>query len=161
MMLRKWIQPLEGAFAQAVPTASEPTVPLKPVGQVQPPALDAEAFAALKELYNDEDLTSLLSLIEVFIQDTTLHLDTLRPAVAADDAAALERTAHTLKSSSANVGALGMAALCRELQILGRAGSTAAAPAVVEQLLGEFDRVCQTLEQECRKICEASPTLHR
>jgi len=158
--LRKWIQPLEGTFAHAVPTVSEPTVLLEPVGQVQPPALDAEAFAALKELYNNADPGSLPSLVEAFIQDTAVHLDTLRQAVAADDAAALERTGHTLESSSANVGTLGMAALCRELQILGRAGSTAAAPAVVAQLLGEFDRVCQTLAQECRKMCEASPTPH-
>jgi len=50
MMLRKWIQPLEGACAQVVPTVSEPTVLLEPVGQVQPSTLDAEAFAALKEL---------------------------------------------------------------------------------------------------------------
>src|SRR5207253_10729882 len=76
--LRKWIRPLGGTFAHAVPTVSEPTVLLEPVGQVQPPALDAEAFAALKELYNNADPGSLPSLFEAFIQDTAVHLDTLR-----------------------------------------------------------------------------------
>jgi HPt (histidine-containing phosphotransfer) domain-containing protein len=79
----------------------------------------------------------------------------MRQAIAAEDATALAHAAHTLKSSSANVGALGMAELCQELQVLGRAGSIVAAPPLVEQLACEFERVRQALAQECQSTSGA------
>jgi HPt (histidine-containing phosphotransfer) domain-containing protein len=47
----------------------------------------------------------------------------IEAAVADGDAGALVRPAHTLKSSSATVGAQGLAALARDLEVAGRSGS--------------------------------------
>jgi HPt (histidine-containing phosphotransfer) domain-containing protein len=148
MMLQKWLRPQEGTPAPA--PASEP--PGEAVPPLQPPALDARVFATLQELYGDEDPAALIDLIETFLQDTTGRLEALRQAVIVDDATALERAAHALKSSSANLGALAMADLCRELQGLGRAGSTAGSPALVAQLVDEFERVRQALTQACQTV---------
>jgi len=52
-------------------------------------------------------------------------VDAIAAAVAADDAEALVRPAHTLKSSSATVGAQRLAAASRELEMAGRSGSIA------------------------------------
>jgi HPt (histidine-containing phosphotransfer) domain-containing protein len=116
--------------------------------QAPPPALDAEAFAALKELYKDEDSPALLEILAQFIRDASMRIATLRVTAATDDALGLARAAHGLKSSSASMGALGMAALCQEIEQLGQAGTGAAALATVAQLASEFLRVQQALEYE-------------
>jgi len=149
-MLRKWVpSPVEtpAPLGSAASPAALPGRILEP--EKLPPALDAAAFAALKDLGDEADDTFLLDIVAQFIQDAAVHLATLRMAIDTSDPAALERAAHTLKSSSANVGAVGMAASCRELQALGRSGRTTGAAAHVEQLSDEFARVCQALEQAC------------
>jgi CheY-like chemotaxis protein len=133
--------PLHPALATPHPS---PTAP----GQAPPSALDAEAFAALKELYNDADSLALLQIFAQFIQDTSVRIDTLRATAAADDALGLARAAHGLKSSSASLGALRMAALCQDIEQLGQAGTGVAALALVAQLASEFLRVQQALACE-------------
>jgi HPt (histidine-containing phosphotransfer) domain-containing protein len=118
----------------------------------QSPALDAAAFAALQALGSDEDPQFLLEVVEQFVQDAATHIAALHAAADTGDAVALERAAHTLKSTSANVGALGMTALCHELQVLGRMGSVAGAMGYIEQLVDEFERVQQALAQECPQL---------
>jgi len=149
-MLRKWTQSPVDTPAQLGTAASAAGLPwCTPEAERPPSALDAEAFAALKDLGGKEDDAFLLDVITQFIQDAAAHLATLRTAIDTSDPTTLERAAHTLKSSSANVGALGMAALCHELQTLGRSGVTTEAAAHVERLTDEFARVCQALEHAC------------
>ena len=126
-----------------------PEAPLHPASPA-PTVIDAETFAALKALYDDEGQAFLVSLIEQFVQHAATQVDTLRVA-ATGDPTALERLACRLKSSSARIGALGMAELCRQLQTLGLTGTVAGAAGVVEELEGEFDRVRRALAQECSK----------
>jgi CheY-like chemotaxis protein/HPt (histidine-containing phosphotransfer) domain-containing protein len=147
-VLREWVQPSRSPAVPVDPSAAalraSPTAPL----QVAPPALDTAAFAALKGLYHDEDPAALRGILAHFIQDALMRLETLRTTATADNATALAQAAHGLQSSSASVGALGMAALCQELEQQGRAGTGAAALPVIEQLADEFLRVRQALELE-------------
>lgn len=62
-------------------------------------------------------------LVAAYLADSEAHVEAARQAVAAGDADALVRPAHTLKSSSATVGALRLSATARELEMAGRAGS--------------------------------------
>jgi len=153
-MLRKWVPP-STAWSQSMATA-EPASPVTPVAQS--PALNAAAFAALQALGSDEDPMFLLDVVEQFVQDAAVHIAALRVAADTGDAMALERAAHTLKSTSASVGALGMTALCHELQGLGRMGSVAGAAAYIVQLVGEFERVQQALARECPQLRGTSIT---
>jgi PAS domain S-box-containing protein len=145
-VLRKWAKPTTPACPRPDTAASRTFTATEQGSQ---PALDAEAFMALQALYDHEGSTALLSLIELFIRDTTAHVATLRTAIDTNNATVLERAAHCLISSSATIGALGMAELCGALQTLGRAGSVAEAGPLVEQLSVEFNRVQQALSQAC------------
>jgi HPt (histidine-containing phosphotransfer) domain-containing protein len=87
------------------------------------PALDPEAFATLKALGGDDDQMFLVVVVEKFVQDAAAYITTLQVAADTGDAIALEQAAHTLKSTSATVGALGMSELCGALQGVVRAGS--------------------------------------
>jgi HPt (histidine-containing phosphotransfer) domain-containing protein len=62
-------------------------------------------------------------LIDAYVTDSAGQLEAIEEALAADDAEALVRPAHTLKSSSATVGAMDLSSLARTLEMAGRSGS--------------------------------------
>ena len=62
-------------------------------------------------------------LIEAYVSDGAGHLDAIERAAAGNDAEAMVRPAHTLKSSSATLGAQRLAASARRLEMAGRSGS--------------------------------------
>ena len=80
--------------------------------------------------------------------DVPQLLQSIREAVARNDAAALRRAAHTLKSSSASLGALVLAALCKDLEAMGRTDRIAEAATVLPALLTEGEAVRVALAAE-------------
>jgi HPt (histidine-containing phosphotransfer) domain-containing protein len=62
-------------------------------------------------------------LVEAYVTDSATLVDAIEAAVAAGDADALVRPAHTLKSSSATLGATTVAATARSLELAARSGS--------------------------------------
>lgn len=88
------------------------------------PTLDPAAFAHLLEITGD-DLDFVDELIDTYLEDGTVQLAAMRSAAEASDVAALVRPAHSLKSSSANVGAMSLADACRSLETDGRVGTVA------------------------------------
>jgi two-component system sensor histidine kinase/response regulator len=112
------------------------------------PAIDAHIFSGLTALCDGADTAFLSTLINDFLQDALVRLATLQRAINTGDATTLEGTAHTLKSSSSYMGAVGMATLCEQLQMLGKTGAVYAAVPLVEQLGTEVERVRQALEAQ-------------
>ena len=82
--------------------------------------LDPAAFAHLLEITGD-DLEFVDELVDTYFDDAVVQLETMRQAADSGDAEALVRPAHSLKSSSANVGASALAEACRSLEADGRA----------------------------------------
>jgi HPt (histidine-containing phosphotransfer) domain-containing protein len=152
MLVQRWLP----EFTAHTASGEFPRPPGLPPAAPQPSPIDTDAFAALKALAGDDDPTFLPTLIEQFLQDATSYLDSMSQAAERDEATALERAAHTLKSTSANLGALGMAGLCQQLQALGRTGTTTGAAALLDQLSDEFCRVRQCLTHECALWREAT-----
>jgi HPt (histidine-containing phosphotransfer) domain-containing protein len=62
-------------------------------------------------------------LLETYLAETPAQLEAMTAAIAASDADALVRPSHTLKSSSATLGAAQLSSIGRELEMAGRAGS--------------------------------------
>jgi HPt (histidine-containing phosphotransfer) domain-containing protein/HAMP domain-containing protein len=87
-------------------------------------------------------LTTELTIRQRYLDSTPQLLTTLRQALACGDAPAVQRAAHSLKSSSINVGATALAAHCKELEALGRANTLATAPPV----LGYIEAACALVE---------------
>lgn len=94
------------------------------------PILDHDTVNELKELMEDE----FGSLMQIFLNDMPLKIAEIDTAVDQDDPGALYRSAHSLKSGSGNIGALQLSELARRLEALGRAGSMAEVPSLVQQL---------------------------
>ena len=88
----------------------------------------------------------LVELIDVYLNDTPNRLRQLRQAFDGDDTATFVREAHTLKSSSANVGAMGLSALAKEMEFAGRDGEIEKMATELNHLEEEFAQVKAVLE---------------
>lgn len=88
----------------------------------------------------------LIELIDVYLDDTPVRLAQLRQALDGGDTETVTREAHTLKSSSANVGAMTLSAVARQVELAGRNGQLESLSAEVSRLSDVFARVKSTLE---------------
>jgi HPt (histidine-containing phosphotransfer) domain-containing protein len=82
----------------------------------QQEVLDASVIQSLRELGGEEDPGLLLELIDLYLCDAPQRMGEIEQGLAQGDWKLLERAAHTLKSASANIGALGLSAICKELE---------------------------------------------
>jgi HPt (histidine-containing phosphotransfer) domain-containing protein len=92
------------------------------------------------------DAEFMTELIDTYAVDAPAQLDGLRAGLAADDPDALVRPAHTLKSSSASLGALELAERCRQLEASAKSGSLDGAAASIAAIEAEVGRVIDALE---------------
>ena len=69
------------------------------------------------------DTDFVRELVEAYVADSAELIDAIEAAVAGADADALVRPAHTLKSSSATLGAMTVSATARALEAAARSGT--------------------------------------
>jgi HPt (histidine-containing phosphotransfer) domain-containing protein len=93
------------------------------------------------------DTAFVIELIEAFLADSAMQLDAIEAAVAAGDAEATVRPAHTLKSASATLGAMPLSVAARTLEMAGRSGSLDAddARAAAASIRGEWEAAAAAL----------------
>jgi signal transduction histidine kinase/DNA-binding response OmpR family regulator len=122
--------------------------PLLPVSDVEPseptpPAdaaesgLDLEMLNQLKDFQGEKGSDLLDRLIEIYLETSPALLDDLNTAVTKKNAAAIQLHAHSLKSNSARLGGTYLAALCYEMEEMGRT-----------QNLDDRNRLLQILKEE-------------
>ncbi len=114
------------------------------------PVLDHKALDALRALRRPGRPDVVEKILSAFLVSSSELLATMHEAVSRDDAAAVHRAAHSLKSSSANVGALSLSAYCRELEALGRTKTLTNAAALLDQITAEHARVTAAVGAELR-----------
>lgn len=110
----------------------------RPAELAEPKALDVGVIEGIKSLNTGDEADVLADLVHTYIEDANARLSALREAVERSDAAAVEREAHTLKGSSANVGAYRVAERSQALQNMGKIGDISGARMVVEDLKREY-----------------------
>lgn len=82
-------------------------------------AVSAETIESFRSLYDDE-IEEWVTLINDYLRDTQEHLNNLGNSISNSDVATLKVTAHTLKGSSASMGAFPLSRLCEELEHIAR-----------------------------------------
>jgi HPt (histidine-containing phosphotransfer) domain-containing protein len=90
--------------------------------QAPEPILDEAVLAELKATTGD-DPAFVRELVDSYLAEAPAQSEGIAAAISGSDAAALVRPAHTLKSSSATVGAMRLATVARRLEITGRSGA--------------------------------------
>ena len=104
--------------------------------------LDTSAIETLKEVMEDE----FNLLLDTFFEDSVQRIRDLRTDLDNADAEAFRRTAHSLKGSASNLGAIGLAGLCLKAEEMGLCGKLDGANALIEQIDTEYQLVSETLE---------------
>ncbi len=106
--------------------------------------------AALSRMEGDRDL--LEEIVHLFAQECPRTLAEMKDALEAEDAALLERLAHTLKGSSANISATGVCQAALALEMQARSGDLSKARDALEILDEELQRLLPELETWSAKL---------
>ena len=119
---------------------------------VAKPVLDAASMAELRALDPDGKAQLVKRVLATYQSSLAKLVEQLRAAYADGAWDQVGRVAHTLKSSSASIGALGLSSLCAEIERLIRAGESAAAVPLVEQFHAEVQRVDAAVGQTLQHL---------
>jgi PAS domain S-box-containing protein len=114
--------------------------------------LDRGVLQSLHQMAGAKAPTILRRIINNYLEDAPQLLQGIRNAVAARDAQALRQSAHTLRSSSANLGAMTLSNLCKELEMMGSAGTLTDSPIYMTQVEAEYEKVKQALLMEDEQL---------
>ncbi len=111
------------------------------------PAIHQPAIDALRELDEPGSTELVTHLVNSFLASADSKLALVAAAVAEGQAKPLVETAHSMKSSAANLGAVALAACYRELEKCGREGRLGDAPRHVQQARHEQQRAVRELRE--------------
>jgi len=117
------------------------------------PLSDCEDLDMVIDLKKFEDFRDNMGtdfigeVLEVFNEDAPELLRLLYQALEGNDAELFRRSAHSLKSNSAAFGAMTMAELAREMEMLGKEGRLEGTKDKVAQAENEYQRVQQALKK--------------
>ena len=104
--------------------------------------IEAATFKALQDTAGREFVGELVG---TFLEEAPGMVGELKTSLAARDAEKFRRVAHSLKSNGLTFGALGLAAMARELEL---GGLEHAAKAGLEPIAAEYARVAAALEEQ-------------
>jgi two-component system sensor histidine kinase/response regulator len=141
--LERWLP--AGVEGAALPAAEEGTGAVGPV--------DAKALENIRALQAPGGPNLLSRVIGLYLSGSPKLLEDLREAAVRRDADALRNASHTLKSSSANLGALSLSSLCKELETNAREGRVDDAAEAVAGIEAEYGRVKAFLEDLAAANC--------
>ena len=132
--------PRPAAGAPAPPTAAAtPPAPVPASAATQAPAIDQAVVQELLEVMGD----GFAGLVRVYFEDTPKLLERLREAVDMTDHDTIAEITHSLKSSSANLGALPLAELAKRAEIDARAKRSDELGSLPTRANNEYQRVVQ------------------
>ncbi len=109
------------------------------------PVIDRSALDQIDELDPERDGSLLNSIIDTYVENAEVLMLELSEAAGQDDLATAVRAAHSLKSSSANVGARRLSGLCATMEKHGRAGD-------IEPIAISIDRAWKEYEIAVREL---------
>ncbi len=113
--------------------------------------LDVALLDELRERFGVTAPTVLDNLIRTYLDNSAKLINALAAAFVTGDAARVFQSAHTLKSSSANIGAVRLSNMCREVEAAGRAGRLDGLEANIEGIKLEFNAACDALRWKQRE----------
>ncbi|MBI2227323.1 MAG: Hpt domain-containing protein [Betaproteobacteria bacterium] len=145
--LQRWLPAPPAARADGASTAPA----LAPTQAAEPPAADAVDLSALHKIraLQREGAPNLVhKLVKLFISNSAKLVENMKQALSTADAPQLQRAAHTLKSSSAILGASRLAEYCKRLETSARNAALDGADELLSQIDREHRTVCSILDQQ-------------
>lgn len=156
-MLKRW---LSAAPAPQLDVMDEPPAAARAAAETQelPPevavlrprtrsagksVLDRQVLDDLIDIMGDE----YVDLIEVYLEDTPNCIGLMNEAAGDDDIDGLIAPAHSLKSTSANLGAMGLSEMAKAIEFGAREGNLSDVAQKIAAIESEFEQVASELQQ--------------
>jgi signal transduction histidine kinase/CheY-like chemotaxis protein/HPt (histidine-containing phosphotransfer) domain-containing protein len=137
------------ASASGVQERADAPVEPPAAGDAFPDAvIDAGVLAELRSLQQEGEEDVVRSLAETYLDDAAQLFAELTGAVQSGDALKISRTAHTFKTSSAAIGALRLAELLKQADMMGRARDLGHMAELAAAIGSEYGAVCEALRRE-------------
>jgi CheY-like chemotaxis protein len=148
---------------RATPAGMESPQPKSPGPPGQDdPCLDEGVIASLRGLQRPGAPSLIERVVGLYLEASPPQVEEARAALLAGDVPTLTRNIHTLKSSSANVGALRLSGLCRDYEADLREGRTEDGADRLSSIEAEWSRVRialgQMLQSEIARTWTSSTT---
>ncbi len=147
-------QPARVGDASAAPAS--PAKPAEPAKREESaaPALDRGVLDQLDAVLGPSQLDEqdgVAHLLQLYIDTAVPQLEAINTQLAENDLQTLSRTAHSLKSSSGNLGAMRLSGICAEIERM--AAGQQADPGLesgLDRLIKESERVLSEMRQELK-----------
>jgi HPt (histidine-containing phosphotransfer) domain-containing protein len=110
--------------------------------------VERSALEAIRALQSDAAPDLLARVVRLYFESAPDLIARLRAGLEASDYDAVRVAAHTLKSSSANLGATALAELCKQLELAARAGAIGPGVPYAQAIAREYDAVRAALQAE-------------
>ncbi len=140
--LRHWLP----KTSESAPESPAPPVEASPA-EAEEPILDATVLENFRQLQEPGEPDVVAQLIDLFLRELPDKLAAAQDALTNRDAARLAKAAHTLKGSSANIGARRAARVCLELEQLAKANRLDDAEQTFARLQQEYAYVRDALQR--------------
>jgi HPt (histidine-containing phosphotransfer) domain-containing protein len=108
------------------------------------PVIDRATFDELKQMSGDDFINEL---IDTFLEDAPKMIAELKAGLSADNAETFRRAAHSMKSNAATFGAAQLAALAKELEMLGKENKLSETGDKLKALEEAYETVSRELEE--------------
>ena len=110
--------------------------------------LDTQALLRIRGMQQQGGPDILATVIQLYLDSSRELMEKIHAGVAAGDAKAVGDAAHTLKSSSANLGAVRLPVLARQLEAMRRESDLGMMRPLADELALEYARVVEALRAE-------------
>ena len=117
--------------------------------------LEQETLDKIRTLQRPNTPSILAKIIRLYLETSPDLIKAILDATESKDSTSIHEAAHSLKSSSANLGAIGLANLCKELEEMGKQDSVDTATRLIERIETEYKSTYSALSGELDKIANA------
>lgn len=140
-------QPQQPSVPGAVPAPAATGAPAASAGDVL--RLDAGALERLRELDPGGSVGLVARIMAAYAESAQPLVDQLEAGLVGSDLAKVRHAAHTLKSSSASIGAIKFSGMCADIEAMARAGDVPDAAARAREVRAEFTQVLADVQRLC------------
>ena len=133
---------------QVLESCAPDNVAADPEPRASDAVLDRQALGRIRALHRPGGPNLLAKVLGIYSSSSLALTEALRTATASNDCEGIRQAAHALKSSSANVGAMVFADLCKDVEVAAAEGKLDGARVLVDGLLAEHTKVMLALEAQ-------------
>ncbi|MDB9345557.1 Hpt domain-containing protein [Nodularia spumigena CS-586/05] len=107
--------------------------------------IDTKILNSLRDMMSGDE-AAFQQLLNCYLTEAPKSIQIIKASQATQDVEALWQAAHSLKSSSASVGATTLAQICQQIEVKGRSSDLESSEDICSQLYKEYELVKRALQ---------------